>query len=357
MPSMMGLSPNQTLILTFMIFSLVLSLGLILVLRRSLKKDTRLETPPAAQPKIKAQPLEPPRGISGVLAKTRNALSGKIESLFATNAKIDDKFLDQLEELLYTSDLGPATVEKLLNQVRENLPRNEISDLEKIKTAIKNGVIEILNRSNKQTVLHTPQVILIVGVNGVGKTTSIGKLSYYYAQKQKSVMVVAADTFRAAAEKQLGVWAERAGVSYYSSDKTTDPAAVAYQGLEKALSEKTEVVIIDTAGRLHNKENLMEELKKVKRVIQKLSPEAPHQILLVIDANSGQNAIVQARQFNEALGLTGLIVTKLDGSAKGGVIVGISQEVGVNPDFIGLGEKITDLEIFSATEYAQGLLA
>ncbi|MBK9295125.1 MAG: signal recognition particle-docking protein FtsY [Oligoflexia bacterium] len=335
--TLQGFTQTQLIMFVLLLGLLFFSLFFIFRLKKSsLKQDST---------SLKPKPLS-----------LKSILNQKLDELILKTKTLDPQFLDSLEELLYTSDLGPKTVDKLLTHVRAELSRGELKDPLKVKTIISQKIFETLNVNVQSQIKTKPHVILIVGVNGVGKTTSIGKLAYHYSQQGKKTMVVAADTFRAAAGDQLNIWAKRAEVSIYTSTQTQDPAAVAYQGLEKAIKEQSDVVIIDTAGRLHNKENLMEELKKVKRVIQKILPEAPHQILLVIDANSGQNALVQARQFNEALKLTGLVVTKLDGTAKGGIIVGIADELGVLPSYIGVGEKITDFKIFSAQEFSKALI-
>ncbi len=377
---LLELPREQLFVLGFMIFALIFSLSAIFYYRSKPDPRKRISPKPKVSPKSRLrvrEKLRDPVGVPSIipkpeaadevsvsaplsireaLSKTRQAFSQKIDALILSVKTIDDSFLSQLEELLYTSDLGPSTVEKLLLKVREKLSKGELTDLNLVKKSLLDSMVEILNHVPRVESNDTPQVILVVGVNGVGKTTSIGKLAYYFSKQGKKVMVVAADTFRAAAQEQLQVWATRAQAHYYTTDQTTDPAAVAFQGIQKAVSDGDQVVIIDTAGRLHNKENLMKELKKIKKVIQKLLPGAPHQTLLVIDANSGQNAIQQAKLFNETLELSGLIVTKLDGSAKGGVIVGIAEEVGLSPGFVGVGEKITDLEPFSADEFAKGLL-
>jgi fused signal recognition particle receptor len=320
-----------------------------IVRRRVLK----LQTPPE-----EAKP-EAPKDFQSILAKTRQAFTAKFDALILSTKKIDGSFVESLEELLYTSDLGPKTVEKLLTAVRAKLSRGELGDIESVKLALQEEISAILQAVEKTNGKDhgSPHVVLVVGVNGVGKTTSIGKLAHYYASLGKKVLIVAGDTFRAAAGQQLSVWGERAQVDFYSSSTTTDAAAVAYEGIQKGLSQKADVIIVDTAGRLHTKENLMEELKKVKRVMDKAFSGSPHEILLVIDANSGQNALVQARQFNDAIGVTGLIVTKLDGTARGGVIVGIAEELKLGVQFVGVGEKISDLRLFSSSEYAQGLLS
>ncbi|MDZ4676412.1 MAG: signal recognition particle-docking protein FtsY [Oligoflexia bacterium] len=310
-------------------------------------------------PEVELQKQESPRDIKSILSKTRQAFSDKFDALVLSTKKIDSTFVESLEELLYTSDLGPKTVEKLLGVVRSKLSRGELGDLKSVKKALQEEISLILYSVEKvnDNQQLSPHIVLVVGVNGVGKTTSIGKLAHFYVSKGKKVLIVAGDTFRAAAGAQLSVWSERAQVDFYSSSTTVDAAAVAYEGIQKGLSQKVDVIIVDTAGRLHTKDNLMEELKKIKRVMGKAHLESPHEVLLVIDANSGQNAIVQAKQFNDAIGVTGLIVTKLDGTARGGVIVGIAVEVGIGVQFIGVGEKMTDLKIFSSSEYAQGLLS
>jgi len=317
----------------------------------------------AAAEKAPAQPDK--RDIRSLLAKTQEAFTAKLDALLLSTKNFDARFLESLEELLYTSDLGPKTVEKLLLAVRERVSRGELSDLSTVKKAIYEEIVSILKLAGSRIGAYSeiqssqsqrPWVILIVGVNGVGKTTSIGKLARFFNDLGKKVLIVAGDTFRAAAESQLSVWGERANVAVYTSLTTKDAAAVAFQGIEKGRADDADVIIVDTAGRLHTKENLMEELKKVKRVIAKVQEGAPHEIILVIDANSGQNARVQAQQFNEALGVTSLIVTKLDGTARGGVIVSVAEEVGLGVQFIGTGEQISDLSRFDSEEYAKGLL-
>ncbi|MCC6277442.1 MAG: signal recognition particle-docking protein FtsY [Oligoflexia bacterium] len=297
-----------------------------------------------------------PQGFGAWLSKSREAIGGKLHDLLARSPQIDQGLLEPLEEVLYTSDLGPQTVGRIMDSVKSKLTRGELRDEETIKRALSDEIANILSGVDlKPMESLKPNVILVVGVNGVGKTTSIGKLAHYFSQTGKKVLVVAGDTFRAAAAEQLKIWGERAQVEFYSSP-AQDPAAVAFEGLQKALASQVDVVLVDTAGRLHNKAHLMEELKKVKRVMAKLIPEAPHQVLLVVDANTGQNALAQAREFNQALGLTGLIVTKLDGTAKGGVIVGIANEIKVGARFVGVGERLEDFSEFRADEFSRGLL-
>jgi len=308
-----------------------------------------------------AAPVERTKTIEEILSRTRQSFWGRVTTLINGSA-LDDAFVNDLEEILYNNDLGPRTVEKLLQRVRGQIEKPD-KNPEAVKEAIRSEVRAILlETSNKakafgngQAIAHKPHVVLVVGVNGVGKTTSIGKMAARFASQGKKVLVAAGDTFRAAAGAQLGVWTERAGVDIFTSEKTKDPAAVAFEALQMAQAKGYDVAIVDTAGRLHTQQNLMEELKKVKRVMDKAYSGAPHEILLVVDANTGQNALNQARQFNEALGLTGLVVTKLDGTAKGGVIVGIAHELGVGVKHIGVGEKLDDLRDFSAEEYVQGL--
>lgn len=345
------------------------ALLLLIVLINSLKKkrpdalktsqptSEATKTPEAVTEEAKVEEEPPAVPKKSFLASVKSNFSTKLDQLLLSTKSFDDEFSDNLEELLYTSDLGPKTVERLLETIRLKLSRGELNELQTVKLTLKSEITDILTRPDP--ISSRPQgleVILVVGVNGVGKTTSIGKMAHAYVKDGRKVMVVAGDTFRAAAGEQLSVWGDRAQVPVYSSDKTTDAAAVAFEGVQKAKADGMDLVIIDTAGRLHNKDNLMEELKKVKRVIGKAHEGAPHQILLVVDGNSGQNALVQAREFHNALELSGLVVTKLDGTARGGILVGIADELGVGAKFVGTGEKIGDLEPFSPNEYTKGLL-
>lgn len=334
--------------ISFLLLALALTLlfGFILLRRR---KGARPELPTAAP--------EEKKDFKSLLEKTKASFAQKIDALILSTKQIDSQFIDELEELLYTSDLGPKTVEKLLLNVRSKLSGGELKQKDQVKEALASEIKSILSQGRvTNSEIQSPWVILVVGVNGVGKTTSIGKLAHYYSNQNKKVLVVAGDTFRAAAQSQLAIWGERASVDLYASKTSTEAAAVAYEGVQHGVAHSADVIIVDTAGRLHTKENLMEELKKVKRVIGKALTDAPHETLLVVDANSGQNALVQARHFHEALGLTNILVTKLDGTARGGVIVGIAGEIGVSPKFVGVGEKISDLKSFSAQEFAQALL-
>ena len=295
------------------------------------------------------------------LAKTRENLIGKIHKMMVGKTKIDDEVLDSLEEILLAGDVGVATTMTIIERIRQRVkkdryePPDELDNLlrDEVQRLFKNGVVE--KDPFDLSVFHKPHVIMIVGVNGVGKTTTIGKLAFNFKTAGNNVVIAAADTFRAAANEQLEIWAHRAGVEIIQQGHGADPAAVAYDALSSAIARNSDVMIIDTAGRLHTKVNLMEELKKIKRVLQKLLPEAPHEVWLVLDASTGQNAIQQAKQFTAAVGITGLVLTKLDGTAKGGVVLAISNEMNIPVKFIGVGEKIDDLQPFDKKEFVEAL--
>lgn len=290
------------------------------------------------------------------LAKTAGGLVGRIDSVLR-GRKIDDDLFDELEEVLFTADLGPMTADKLLAAVQERVREEKIEDAMLIHDLLKEEMSKILAPTAKplNVVDGKPYVIMVIGVNGVGKTTTIGKIASKLVQEGKSVIMGAADTFRAAADEQLTIWAERVGAEIVRQKSGADPSAVAYDAVQAAINRQVDVVIVDTAGRLHTKHNLMEELKKIKRVMNKVHAGSPHEILLVLDANTGQNAIAQAKSFNEALGLNGMVLTKLDGTAKGGCIVGISDELQVPIRFIGIGEQIDDLRPFVAEDFVNAL--
>ena len=295
------------------------------------------------------------------LAKTRENLIGKIHKMMVGKTKIDDEVLDSLEEILLAGDVGVATTMTIIERIRQRVKKDryehpdELDNLlrDEVQRLFKNGVVE--KDPFDLSVFHKPHVIMIVGVNGVGKTTTIGKLAFNFKTAGNNVVIAAADTFRAAANEQLEIWAHRAGVEIIQQGHGADPAAVAYDALSSAIARNSDVMIIDTAGRLHTKVNLMEELKKIKRVLQKLLPEAPHEVWLVLDASTGQNAIQQAKQFTAAVGITGLVLTKLDGTAKGGVVLAISNEMNIPVKFIGVGEKIDDLQPFDKKEFVEAL--
>ncbi|MEN3038007.1 MAG: signal recognition particle-docking protein FtsY [Candidatus Kryptonium sp.] len=302
--------------------------------------------------------------IKDGLAKTRNNLLEKLSNLFNTNKVIDENFLANLEEILITSDVGVDMTERIISTLREKTKKENVKETSEVFNLLKEELKKILNTAlafegSEPFAIpdgKKPYVMMIVGVNGVGKTTTIGKLAYNYKSRGKKVLIGAADTFRAAANEQLEIWAERAGVDIIQQQKGADPGAVAFDTVKSALARNIDVVLIDTAGRLHTKTNLMEELKKIKKVIQKVIPDAPHEILLVIDATTGQNAIQQARQFSQAVGVTGLIITKLDGTAKGGVVFAIVNELKIPIRFIGVGEGIDELQPFDPEAFVDAIL-
>ena len=296
------------------------------------------------------------------LDKTKQSFFSKLSKSILGKSTVDDEVLDRLEETLISSDVGVETTLKIIGNIQERVKRDKYIGVSELNGILKAEIAELLNQHHtdefedfNSTLPKKPYVILVVGVNGVGKTTTIGKLAYQFKQAGKSVMLGASDTFRAAAVDQLTIWSERVGVPIVSQGMNADPASVAYDTLQSALAKGTDVVLIDTAGRLHNKVGLMNELSKIKKVMQKLIPDAPHEVLLVLDASTGQNAIEQARQFSAATEVNALALTKLDGTAKGGVIIGISDQFKVPVRYIGLGEKMTDLQIFNAEEFVDSL--
>lgn len=295
--------------------------------------------------------------LKKALRKTEENIFGRIKSLF--RSQDDFPHMDEIEEVLYTSDLGPQTVQKLMAGL-ENLSAKEKGNFDKVRETLKAEMSEVFSKVPVSELSFAPEgvtVFMIVGVNGAGKTTSIGKLSSQLAKQGKRVLVAAGDTFRAAAGGQLKAWTDRAQVEIFSPEGVTDPSAVAFDAVSKGKAQNYDVVIIDTAGRLHTQANLMEELKKMKRVMAKVVPEAPHEVIIVLDANSGQNALMQAREYNNALSLTGVILTKMDGTAKGGVAVGLANELQLPIKFIGVGERIQDLRPFSPQEFVESIFA
>ncbi len=291
------------------------------------------------------------------IVKTRESFVNRVDQLFLGKKEIDADLLNTLEEILITADLGISTATQLIERIQEKVRRKELSDVTALKNYLKEEVLSLLRSPQKEEEAITPKpfVVLVVGVNGTGKTTTIGKLAHRANSMGQKVMLVAADTFRAAAIEQLEIWSRRAGADLIKQKSGSDPSAVVFDALEAAQSRQTDVMLIDTAGRLHTKVNLMEELKKVKRVMQKKMPGAPHEVLLVLDATTGQNAISQAKLFNEALGVTSIALTKLDGTAKGGVIIGISNELQIPIRFIGIGEKMEDLREFDPEIFVSAL--
>ena len=291
------------------------------------------------------------------LTKTRESLTGKIEKLVLGYADIDDDLLDELEETLIMADVGVKTTEKLMTSVRKGIKKKEINTPDDLKPFLQKQITELLTAGSDETRIAAqgPTVMLVIGVNGVGKTTTIGKLSAYYKEQGKSVMLAAADTFRAAAIDQLEIWGQRTGAAIIRHEEGSDPAAVAFDAVKAAKARNIDMLIIDTAGRLQTKSNLMEELKKINRVIQREIPEAPHETLLVLDATTGQNAISQADLFTKAAPISGVVLTKLDGTAKGGVVVGIKAELSMPVKWIGVGEGVEDLRPFNAADFAKAL--
>lgn len=291
------------------------------------------------------------------LTKTRKSLTEKIEKVIIGYADIDDDLLDELEDALIQADVGVKTSLKLMDDVRAGIKKKEINSPEDLKPFLVKRITEMLNEGNDETVIakERPTVILVIGVNGVGKTTTIGKLGQYYKEQGKSVMFAAADTFRAAAIDQLEIWSQRVGVPVIKHEEGSDPAAVVFDAVKAATARKIDILIIDTAGRLHNKTNLMTELNKIQRVIKREIADAPHETLLVLDATTGQNAISQAELFTKAAPISGLVLTKLDGTAKGGVVIGLKAELSMPVKWIGVGEGIDDLRPFIANDFAAAL--
>ena len=299
------------------------------------------------------------------VAATRESLSEKLDTVFQGRKQIDEDLLEELEEALIATDIGVATTLEILESVRRVIARKQIGDLDALKQAIKTELLQILRASEARGVVSetsvpdnvSPYVIMIVGVNGVGKTTTIGKLAQRIKAEGNDVLICAADTFRAAASDQLAIWAQRTGVPLIQQKQGTDPAAVLFDSLKAAKARNSDVLIVDTAGRLHTKSNLMAELEKMKRVAAREVESAPHETLLVLDAVTGQNGLEQARQFLRVANVTGIVLTKLDGTAKGGIAVAIAKELNLPIRYVGIGEKVDDLVVFNPEEYVNGLFA
>ena len=329
----------------------------LLVLLVWLVRRRRLGPPPAAElPAPLEAPAPPPAPrLRGALAKTRDTLRQRLAEVFGRNRELD-AILDSLEEALLSADVGVKSTARILDDVRARATSDGQPDEAKLREALCAAIERSLVADPPKPHTAKPWVILVSGVNGVGKTTSIGKLAARFRAEGKKVLLVAADTFRAAAIDQLGVWAERVGADLVRHQSGSDPAAVAFDGVKAAMAREVDVVLVDTAGRLHTRENLMEELRKVTRVIGKAIPGAPHDVWLVLDATTGQNAILQAKVFSEMLGVTGIVLTKLDGTAKGGAALAVREELGVPILYVGIGERVDDLRPFDAAEFASGLL-
>lgn len=359
---------NQ-MILLFGFVALLMFVVIGVVLFSQIKKEKRpgdLLTPAPKKPEPENLPAPIPEvvveaepDLHTALKKTEENFFGRIKKAFSNSDK--KIVLEQIEEILYTSDLGPLTVQKLLDVVESELSGSEMAKLDSVKKALHTEMTDILKpiQQNDHLIKKAdsgPTVLMIVGVNGAGKTTSIGKLAAQLASQKHKVLVAAGDTFRAAAGGQLKTWTDRAEVEIYWPDNTTDPSAVAFDAVTKAKAQNFDYVLLDTAGRLHTQAPLMEELKKVKRVMTKVIAEAPHETWIVLDANSGQNALMQAKEFNQALGLTGVILTKMDGTAKGGVALGVVDQLQIPIKLVGIGEKINHLKSFNYIEYVDSIL-
>ncbi len=291
------------------------------------------------------------------LNKTKKSFDEKINNVFSNFRKVDEEFLDELEEVLIMSDIGVETSTKIIDSLRERIKKEKIEGEEEVKKALREEMQKILDVADVSLHLNTkPSVILVIGVNGVGKTTSIGKIANRLAQDGKKVVVAAADTFRAAAVEQLEIWAKRAGAGIVKREEGVDPASVVYDAIKQTKEQGADILIVDTAGRLHNKKYLMDELNKIQKVINKEMPEADKEVLLVIDGTTGQNAISQVKAFKQEADITGLVLTKLDGTAKGGVVIGIVEENKIPVKFIGVGEKIDDMEIFNSEDFVKAII-
>ncbi|MCO6494721.1 MAG: signal recognition particle-docking protein FtsY [Bacteroidetes bacterium] len=300
------------------------------------------------------------------LEKTRTSFLGKLGRIVAGKSEVDDDFLDELEEVLITSDVGLKTTLKIIDRLKTRAEKDKYINKNELQTFLKDEISKLLTENKEKGAIQNnfkiesitkenPLVLMVVGVNGVGKTTTIGKLAHQFKQAGAKVLLAAGDTFRAGAVDQLKIWSERADVDFYSQGMNTDPAAVAFEAVKKGKEEGYDIVILDTAGRLHNKVNLMNELAKIKRVMGKIIPDAPHEVMLVLDASTGQNAFEQADKFTQATEVTSLALTKLDGTAKGGVVIGISDSFGVPVKYIGVGEKMEDLRIFEPDAFIESL--
>ncbi len=291
------------------------------------------------------------------MSKTKTSLDEKMNNVFSTFRKVDEEFLEELEEILIMSDVGMDTSINIIDNLRNRVKKEKIQNEEDVKKALREEMQEILDMTDISLHLNTkPSVILVIGVNGVGKTTSIGKMANRLAKDGKKVVVAAADTFRAAAVEQLEIWAKRSGADIVKREEGIDPASVVYDAIKITKEKQADILIVDTAGRLHNKKYLMDELNKIQKVINKEMPEADKEVLLVIDGTTGQNAISQVKAFKEQADITGLILTKLDGTAKGGVVIGIVEENKIPVKFISIGEQIDDMEIFNSEDFVKAII-
>ena len=295
--------------------------------------------------------------ISNGLKKTRDAFSNAVNDIVASFTKIDEEFFEELEETLILADTGMPTASRICDKLRDKVKHQRVTEPEQIKKMLSEVIAETLEMDNSLNISTKPSLILVIGVNGVGKTTTIGKMAKRFKDEGKSVVLGAADTFRAAAAEQLNIWAERVGVPIVKHGEGADPAAVVFDTISSAKARNSDVIIVDTAGRLHNKKNLMDELAKINRVARRELPDADIEVLLVLDATTGQNAVNQAKNFKEAADITGIVLTKLDGTAKGGVVLAIHDELGIPVKLIGVGEQMDDLQDFTPSEFAKAMLS
>ena len=291
------------------------------------------------------------------LSKTRDAIFGQIDEVMKNFVRVDEDLLDELEELLIMADIGVSATEDIMEQLRDAVKDGRLKEKEQVTDALKSILAEMIGEGEPLNLSTTPSVVLVIGVNGAGKTTSIGKISHRLIASGKKVVVAAADTFRAAAIDQVAVWCERSGAELVRQNEGSDPAAVVFDAIAYARRKQADVLIIDTAGRLHNKKNLMNELAKIDRVIERELPDAARENLLVLDATTGQNAVLQAKEFSQAANITGLVLNKLDGTAKGGIVLSIKKELNIPVKFIGVGEKIDDMQEFDASEFVSAFFA
>ncbi|HEY1586040.1 MAG TPA: signal recognition particle-docking protein FtsY, partial [Polyangia bacterium] len=359
--------------IVYVVLAVVFAVALLLIWRASKKRRASVAPPEEQRPTLEAvppaaeklpekrPPVEKGKDLKEGLEKTRGGFVARIGSLIGRK-QIDQALVDELEEILFTADIGAKTAHKLFEAVKASLSRNELKDADAVWAVIRKESQAILDRAQEKAGAldvnrAKPFVLLTIGVNGVGKTTTIGKLAAKFTADGKKVILAAGDTFRAAATEQLEIWGQRTGTPVVKGKDNSDPSAVLFDAVKRAQTEGYDVVICDTAGRLHTKDNLMAELEKIRRVMKKALPEAPHETFLVLDATNGQNAIAQAATFKQAMDITGIVLTKLDGTAKGGVILGICDELAVPVRFIGIGEKVVDLRPFDAREFVDALYA
>ena len=291
------------------------------------------------------------------LTKTREAFSKNVNNIFSAFVKVDEEMLEELEESLILADVGMETTEKIIDELRDRIKKERITEIEDARTALREVLMGIFEELDNNLLINTkPSIVLVVGVNGVGKTTSIGKIAKKLSDKGNKVVAGAGDTFRAAAVEQLEIWTERANIEIVKGEENSDPAAVIFDTIKTAKESKADIIICDTAGRLHNKKNLMEELSKINRIIDRELPNSDKEVLLVLDATTGQNGVNQAKTFMEATGVTGIVLTKLDGTAKGGIVFAIANELRIPIKFIGVGESVEDLQEFNAKDFVEALV-